>query len=99
MIAAARLGIVVPGDPNGSTTPEAHNFGRESDLMRSPFTSWSERKSVAQAHANIHPGGVVLRLSSLPSRGNGWSWELSPDEQWEDEVLLRGLRMDAEVLR
>ncbi len=97
-IAEARRGIATPGDVNGIVTAEAHNFGRPDDLAKSPFTSWSEQKRFAEAHARQQPGGVVLRLPNVPHRGEGWSWEWSPDEHSEGEHLLSGIRIDVEVL-
>jgi hypothetical protein len=99
MRAAAAKGIVVPGDPNGNTTPEEHNLLDES--TRSPFTSWTYSEAIARRFANSKgPGGVLLRLPSdgPPSRGEGWSWQQSPDFHNEQEILLRGVRMGAEVM-
>lgn len=98
MIAAARQGLVIPGDREGTITAEEHNLGAPDDLARSPYTSWSERKSVAQIHAAKRKGGVVLRLPATPARGENWSWENSPDEFGESEILLKGVRIGAEVL-
>lgn len=43
-------------------------------------------------------GGVVLRLPvGPPALGDEWSWEWSPDEFYEEEVLLRGRRTGAKV--
>jgi hypothetical protein len=98
MLKQARLGIVIPGDVTGSVTAEEHNYGKNEMLAMSPFTSWTERRSIAEIHARRHGGGVVLRLRATPRRGVGWSWEISPDRYFEDEVLLRGVRIDAEVL-
>src|ERR1019366_4805570 len=75
MIAAARQGIVIPGDCYGTVTAEEHNLGPQDDLVRSPFTSWTEKRSVAENHAAQQRGGVVLRLPATPARGDGWSWE------------------------
>jgi hypothetical protein len=67
----------------------------------SPYTSWTYSIAVAKTFANTRGrGGIVLRLpiDKPPDKGDGWSWEASPDIHHEEEVLLRGLRMDAEVL-
>jgi hypothetical protein len=45
------------------------------------------------------PGGVLLRVpQSPPSQGDSWHWEYSPDDYFEEEILLHGIRMDAEVI-
>jgi len=98
MIAAARNGIVVPGDPSGDITPEEHNFLDESAI--SPFTSWTYSLMVARRFAASRgPGGVVLRLpKDIPQENDSWSWHDSPDIHHEQEVLLKGVRMGAEVI-
>jgi hypothetical protein len=98
MIAAARNGTVVPGDPLGDITPEEHNFLDESVI--SPFTSWTYSLTVARRFASSRgPGGVVLRLAkSTPGDNDSWSWHDSPDIHREQEILLKGVRMGAEVV-
>ena len=98
MISAARQGIVIPGDRDGTITAEEHNLGAQYDLAQSPYTSWTERRSVAETHSAQHAGGVVLRLPATPAKGEGWSWENSPDHYDEAEMLLKGVRIGAEVL-
>ncbi len=96
-LAAALKGEVIPGDVNGMITPEEHNAGGFSS--NSPYTSWTRNKVVARRHAKLKgPGGVILRLPvGAPLPGDEWSWEWSPDEFFEDEVLLRGRRSGARV--
>ena len=98
-LAAARNGMVIPGSLTGTITAQLHNEGFPADLAVSPFTSWTVRRSVAEARASLYSIGVLLRLPAEPVSGPGWQWEGSPDEFLEYEVLLRGIRMDAEVLR
>jgi hypothetical protein len=95
--AAARKGKAVPGDPKGTITAEQHNRGgRQID---SPFTSWTRNYQIALNHAlRFGPGGVVLRLPvGAPGITDAWSWERSPDDFGEDEILLRGERSGATV--
>jgi hypothetical protein len=98
MLAAARNGIVVPGDVNGDFTADEHNLlDRSAD---SPFTSWTYSLSVARRFAASRGiGGVVLRLpKDEPTDSDDWSWHDSPDFHREQEVLLRGVRIGVEVL-
>jgi hypothetical protein len=92
----ARDGIVVPGNPYDNTiTPEAHNLGGVS--ADSSLTSWTRREDVARGY--VGPDGVVLRVrTGAPPPGAGWSWHWSPDKYEESEVLMKGIREDAEVL-
>jgi hypothetical protein len=96
-LAAAREGIVAPGDPNGTVTPEEHNLGGAS--ANSPFTSWTRNRNTARRYAlSSGPGGVILRVPvGAPTSGDSWSWEWSPDRYFEGEVLLRGSRSGATV--
>ena len=99
MRAAALNGTVVPGDPDGDVTPEEHNLLDESTI--SPFTSWTFSETIARRFANSRgPGGVVLRLpmNAAPCSSDTWSWVRSPDYYNEQEILLRGVRMGAEVM-
>jgi hypothetical protein len=98
MLAAARNGTVVPGNPSGQITPEEHNLLDLSEV--SQFTSWSYSLEIARRFADSRGrGGVVLRLvKDEPIEGDQWSWHDSPDVHQEQEVLLRGIRIGAEVL-
>jgi hypothetical protein len=91
----ARDGIVVPGNPyNSSITPSDHNLG---DVRNSSYTAWSRREDVARANAGTD--GVILRVrTGAPPEGADWSWQTSPDNFEEGEVLLRGIREGVEVL-
>ena len=96
---AARKGWATPGNVNGIITPEQHNTG---DLLEeSPFTSWTTKLEIAKIFALRNgPGGVILRLpTGAPPPGATWSWEWSVDEYGESELLLRGIRGGAEVLK
>ncbi len=79
-------------------SPEEHNLLDESG--ESPFTSWTFSHNVARSFANsgrVH--GIVLRLPYLPpALGEAWTWVVSPNFHKENEILLRGSRMDAEVI-
>ena len=96
-LGSALKGDVEPGDVNGIVTPEEHNRGGFS--ARSPFTSWTRDRDVARGYAASEgAGGVILRLPiGAPSPSDEWWWEWSPDEFFEDEVLLRGRRTGATV--
>jgi hypothetical protein len=96
-ITTARAGIVVPGNIEGTVSALQHNDGGlEYD---SPYTSWTHSLRIAREFARRVPGGVVLRLpSGKPNLGERWHWEWSPDVYGEFEVLLYGVRMDAEVI-
>ncbi len=92
----AANGIVKPGNINGSITPEQHNLGGVSES--SPYTSWSRNQSVAEGYAGKN--GIVLQLpTGAPRANDGWNWEWSPDEFREQELLLKGIRDDATVIR
>ena len=97
--AAALTGVVVPGDVNGVMTPEQHNLRDASAL--SPFTSWTELREVAENFGRSKgPGGLLLSLPvGAPNPGDRWEWIASPDMWLEREVLLRGVRIGAEVIR
>jgi hypothetical protein len=98
MLGAARRGVAIPGDPSGSVSPREHNDGI--GLERSPYTSWS--RSIEEAHrhgADLGGGYVILRLDENDMDVSaGWSWEASPDTFKEEEVLLKGVRIDCEVI-
>jgi hypothetical protein len=96
-LALARQGIVVPGNLDGTATPEQHNEGgMEWD---SPYTSWTHSLKIARDNASRVPGGVVLRVpTGKPKLTDRWRWEWSSDIFCEQEVLLHGVRMDVEVI-
>jgi hypothetical protein len=97
MLEAARRGVVIPGNENGDVSPEEHNYGRR--LAESPYTSWSYSLEEAHRHgANWGSGYVILKLSTEISGGQNWSWQESPDVFDEQEVLLKGVRIDCEVI-
>jgi hypothetical protein len=96
-IAAARKGRAVPGNINGSITPEQHNLGGAG--AHSPYTSWTRNYELACNIARRDgPGGVVLSLyTRAPIGGETWHWEHSPDLYGEEEILLHGEGPDATV--
>jgi hypothetical protein len=96
-IDAARKGLVVPGDANGTVTPEQHNRGGVSE--NSPYTSWTFDREIAESHADDYGrDGVILKLPLTdPEPSDTWSWETSPDLLDEQEILLRGYRSGATV--
>jgi hypothetical protein len=94
---AARAGIVIPGNLQGTASPKQHNDGGAQ--QDSPYTSWTRSLDIARVHANKLPGGVVLRVPiGEPGPADMWHWEWSPDQFCEQEILLFGIRMDAEVV-
>jgi len=92
--ADAKTGIVTPGDICGTVTPEEHNAGFDDVQRRSPYTSFTRRYEVALAYATRAGfGGIILVApTAAPNVGDAWHWEWSPDEYYEDEVLLFGRR-------
>jgi hypothetical protein len=98
MIEVARRGVVIPGDVNGTMSPTEHNQGR--NLASSPYTSWTYSYDEAMRKATDRgTGGIILRLEYAgPPNGAPWNREESPDDFDEEEVLLRGIRMGAEVI-
>jgi hypothetical protein len=98
-LADALRGEVVPGDINGTITPEQHNLGGYS--AESPYTSWTHNFNVARDFAlSRGPGGVILELPmGAPPAGAPWRWVMSPDLFGESEVLLRGTRSGANVIK
>jgi hypothetical protein len=98
-IAAARVGIVIPGRIDGLISPEDHNRGFLEH--QSPFTSWTDDRKFAESIRDIYgPGGVLLRVAEeAPLPGDTWSWEGSPDKYLERERLMRGVRIGIEVVR
>jgi RHS repeat-associated protein len=100
----AKRGRVVPGNPNGTMTPEQHQAGAFEGFSSadSPFTSWTHEPGVAARFATERgPGGVVLRVPlGPPPEGATWRWEpFLGDDFFESERLLRGVREGAEVLK
>ncbi|AJQ94751.1 RHS repeat domain-containing protein [Gynuella sunshinyii] len=95
----AQKGIVKPANPLSNISPELHNQGGYSSA--SPYTSWSHDPEVARSFAKSRgEGGVLLRVpTGKPGPTDTWSWEFSIDEYYEMEVLLKGERYGAEVLK
>ena len=98
MLESARRGVVVPGKRDSGITPDVHNRGGWE--AQSPYTSCTYDLPTARRYAMEEGRGyVVLRLSKYDSQpGEEWSWEDSPDLFEDYEVLLRGVRIDAEVV-
>lgn len=94
----ARRGIVRPAHESGEIDAAAHNRGNSSG--RSPFTSWTANRDWALWFARRSgPGGILLRVpQTAPRQGDNWSWEWSPDQWLEGEMLMRGVRLGVEVL-
>jgi hypothetical protein len=94
----AKSGIVRPAQPNSRVSAEEHNLGFVSGL--SPFTSWTRDRQLALWHANRYgAGGVLLRVpAGAPLTNESWNWEQSEDLWYEDEVLMRGVRLNVEVV-
>jgi hypothetical protein len=95
---AAPMGIVVPGDPKGTKTADEHNYGGMAE--QSPFTSWTTDRSTAEFHRDKDgPGGLLLRVeTTAPRFEEMWSWEWSKDIFFEEEILLKGIRIGVEVI-
>lgn len=100
-LAEAKAGVAAPGDVHGTATAEEHNLGLAGVQKRSPFTSFTSQLEIARIHARRNgPGGIILVAESgAPKSGDSWHWEWSPDEFFEDEVLLRGIRTGLGVLK
>ena len=98
-LADARRGIVRPADVDSTLSAAEHNLGGYSD--RSPYTSWTSDEAIALEHAQWNgSGGILLRVpSGSPEKGDDWSWEFSPDIYFEDEMLLRGIRLNVEAIQ
>ena len=83
-----------PGSPGGFDVAVAHNLGNTAD---SPYTSWTTNFDVAADYAG--DGGVVLRLpTGEPPIGSTWKFAWSPDQFFEQEVLVEGLVSGATVV-
>ena len=95
----AKQGIVRPANPTSNISPELHNQGGYSSA--SPYTSWTRDPEIAKSFASSHgEGGVLLRVpQGKPGPNDPWSCEFSIDEYFEMEVLLKGPRYGAEVLK
>ena len=96
--AAAMNGVVVPGDVNGTVSPEQHNRGGWS--ASSPYTSWTYNEALARSYACSEKGrGVLLRTTDdAPTSSRKWRWVPSPEHYDEQETLLFGVRIDIEVI-
>lgn len=99
MIRFAREGTVRPANPEGLATPEEHNH--DDAATESPYTSWTHARVVAEYHRDkTGPGGVLLRIpEGTPEPEERWHWEWSPDDYFEEEVLMHGIRMGVEVIQ
>lgn len=93
-LSQAKWGVAVPGNQQGTITPREHNLGRTGAQEFSPYTSFTHRLAVARIHAlRRGPGGIILTVEAgAPRAGELWHWEWSPDEYYEEEVLLFGRR-------
>ncbi|MFP1843934.1 RHS repeat-associated core domain-containing protein, partial [Lonsdalea quercina] len=91
----ALRGKVVPGNVNSKISAEEHNLGGFS--ANSPYTSWTDDPNIARRFAG--KDGVILRVKTgAPKSGDTWSWEISIDDYFEREILLKGIRSgDVEV--
>lgn len=94
----AQKGVVRPAVPDSEISADEHNRGFVSGI--SPFTSWTPDIERAVWHSNKSgPGGVLLRVSAgAPAPDDTWSWEYSRDQYFESEVLMRGVRLNVEVI-
>ena len=95
-----RNGDIIPGDVNGTVTPEDHNLYGDDPFVQSqsPYTSWTRDPALAASRAG--DGGVLLQVpTGAPPPGAAWSWEWSPDEFGESEVLMKGTRSGAGVVQ
>ena len=88
-------GKVFPGNINSALSAEEHNLGGFS--ANSPYTSWTDNPDVARRFAG--EDGIILRVpTGSPGPGDSWSWDISMDEYFEREILLKGPRSnDVEV--
>jgi hypothetical protein len=94
----AQNGVVRAADPSSDISATRHNRGSVSDV--SPFTSWTLDMELAIWHSRRNgPGGVLLRVpAGAPTDDDTWNWEYSEDRYFESEVLMRGVRLDVEVI-
>ncbi len=91
-LAEARAGQAVPGNINGTVSPDQHNDGGYSD--QSPYTSWSTRKVIADYYARRFTGGNGVILTKTVERTEQIP---SPDRMNEGEVFLRGIVVGCQV--
>lgn len=86
--AQALRGEVVSGNVTSLISTFAHNSGAVSN---SPYTSWSGNVDIAKQFAG--QDGIILRVKAgAPEPGEHWSWVMSEDQFWENEVLMKGTR-------
>lgn len=88
----------MPANVSGTVSPEEHNH--DDRVGDSPFTSWTHSRAVAEFHRDKSGAGdVLLRVpEGAPTANDSWEWVWSPDDMFEEEILLRGVRMNVEVL-
>lgn len=85
----ALRGKVVPGNINSKLSADEHNLGGFS--ANSPYTSWTDDPNIARRFAG--EDGVILRVETgAPKAGDTWSWDISIDDYFEREILLKGIR-------
>ena len=85
----ALRGKVVPGNINSKLTADEHNLGDFS--ANSPYTSWTDDPNIARRFAG--EDGVILRVrTGAPKAGDTWSWDISIDDYFEIEILLKDIR-------
>lgn len=98
-IEAARRGEAIPGNVNGTVSPEEHAAGGVA--ADSPYTSWTPDYKLATTNAlKEGPGGVILEVPmGAPPNGATWSWGWTHVNEWhETEMLLQGPRSGATIL-
>lgn len=90
-------GIVKPGQIGGTISARDHSLGGFSAM--SPFTSWTHHVELALWYAGRKgAGGLLLRVPvGAPTQTDEWSWVHSGEDWHDDEVLLRGVRLNVEV--
>jgi hypothetical protein len=92
----ALRGVARPGRLNGHSDADRHN--RRNDTRTSCMTSWTYAREVAVRYAGSD--GVVLEWhTGAPPPGAAWSFEWSPDEFREQEILIRGVLRGAKATR
>jgi hypothetical protein len=89
---AALEGKVRVGNPNGTVTPEQHNFGNVG--ANSPWSSWTPFPHVAKGFAG-DDGVILVRDRALP----GWRGSPNKADPSEAEVLLHGNHDGVKVLK
>ena len=95
--AAAKNGVIVPGNVSSTVSPEEHNRGGWS--AGSPFTSWTPDEQLARSYACAEKGhGTLVCVDEAdPGPDDTWEWVRSPNNFGEEEVLLKGIRIGVEV--